>query len=36
MIMSLKERKIKFEPRIKLNNNIHTVREIKKSCFVMI
>jgi len=24
MIMSLKQRKIKFEPRIKLNHNIYT------------
>ena len=24
MIMSLKQMKIKFKPRIKLNNNIHT------------
>ena len=26
MIMSLKQRKIKFEPRIKLNHNIYTLR----------
>ena len=26
MIMSLQQRKIKFEPRIKLNHNIYTLR----------
>ena len=31
MIMSLKQRKIKFEPRIKLNHNIHTCYTVLKT-----
>ena len=34
MIMSLKQRKINFEPRIKLNHNIYIVQEI--NCFKII
>ena len=35
MIMSLKQRKTKFEPRIKLNHNIYTVLKFSDCMLVL-
>ena len=36
MVVSLKQREIKLEPKIKLNHNVHTLREKQRLTTIMI